>query len=124
MLTNRLLVRERQVWEGELKVNIDVRMNLVVNEEKYNIWFARTTQEIIKFQIFFNSFKGEFRDLRTMVRAVMKKEKDILSFDWPDERTYDQWKTEHSMVIERVHVATKDKLIDWVEEEQPNNKGT
>ena len=54
----------------------------------------------------------------------MKKEKYMLSFDCPNEKTYDQWKTENSMAIARVHMVVEDKLINWVEEEQPNTEGT
>ena len=56
MLTNHLLVKERQDWEDKLKVNVDVRMNLVVNEDHSNIWFVRTTEEIVRIQVFFDSF--------------------------------------------------------------------
>ena len=73
----------------ELKVNVDITMNLVVNEEQSNIWFARTMEEIVKVQIFFDSFEGEFKDLRTLARTVMKKEKAILNFDCPNKKTYD-----------------------------------
>ena len=51
----------------------------------------------------------------------MKREKDILNFDWLDERTYDQWKTDHSMAIEKLHIVVEDKMLNWVEEEEPDN---
>ena len=73
----------------ELKVNVDIRINSMVNEEQSNIWFVRTAEEIVKFQLFFDSFKGEFKDLRTLARVVMKNKSTILNFDWPDEKTYD-----------------------------------
>ena len=124
MLTNYFLIIEKYNWMDELKVNVDIRMNLVVNEEKSNISFVRTTEEIVKVQIFFDSFKGEFKDLRTLARTIMKKESAILTFDWPNEKKYDQWKTKHSMAIERVHMVVEDKVINWVEEEQTNTKDT
>ena len=105
----------------EIKVNVDIRMNLMVNEEQANMWFARTTKEIVKVQLFFDSFKGECKNLRTQARAIMKKESFILNFDWPDDKTYDQWKTKHSMDIERVHMVVEDKEINQVEEEQPHD---
>ena len=58
--------------------------------------------------------------MRTLAKAITKKENSILNFDWPNEKTYDQWKTKYSMAIERVHMATKDIIINWVEEEQPD----
>ena len=117
-MTNHLLIVDKKRWMDELKVNVDIRMNLVVNEEQTNMWFARTTQEIVKVQLFFDSFKEEFKTLRTLARAINKKESTILNFDWLDERTYDQWKTKHSMAFERIQMVDEDKEINWVEEEQ------
>ena len=57
-----------------------------------------------------------------MAKGVMMREKDIFRFDWPDERTYDQWKSDHSMSIERLHMIAKDKVINWVEAEEPKNE--
>ena len=104
-------------------MNIQMRMNHVVNEDYNNILFAMTTKEIVKVQVFFDSFKNGFKDLRTMARGVLKREKDILNFDWPNERTHDQWKTNHSMAIEKVRMTAEDKMINWAKEEEPNNKG-
>ena len=89
MLTKHLLIVEKQNWTDEFKVNVDIKMNLVVNEEKTNMWFARTTEKIIKVQLFFDSFK-EFKNLKTLARAIIKKEGTILTFNWLDEKTYDQ----------------------------------
>ena len=52
MMTNHLLLVENENSMDELKVNVDIRMNLVVNEEQTNMWFARTTKEIVKVQFF------------------------------------------------------------------------
>ena len=48
----------------------------------------------------------------------MKKEDNILNFDWPNEETYDQWKPEHAMALERIQMATQDKEINQVEGEE------
>ena len=48
----------------------------------------------------------------------MKKEDNILNFEWPDEATYDQWKIEHAMTLERIQMAAHDKEINQVEEEE------
>ena len=73
----------------ELKVNIDIRLNTIINEDQTNFWFVRTTEKIIKVGLFFYSFKEEFLNLRVFSRSVMKKEDNILNFDWPNEVTYD-----------------------------------
>ena len=49
MLTNQLLVVDKQGWMDELKVNIDIRLNTIINEDQTNLWFVRTTKEIVKF---------------------------------------------------------------------------
>ena len=54
--------------------------------------FTTTTKEIIRVQLFFDSFLDEFKELKRVVRNVLKKEKDILDFDWPEEFIYEQWK--------------------------------
>ena len=89
MMTSHLLIVDEQKWMDEPKVNIDIRLNLVINEEKTNMWSTRTTNEIVKVQLFFDSFKEQFKTLRTLARVVNKKENTILNFEWLDERTYD-----------------------------------
>ena len=89
MLTNHLLLVDKQGWMDELKVNIDIILNKIINEDQTNLWFAKTTKEIVKGGLLFDSFKEEFLNLRVFSRSVMKKEDTILNFDWPNETTYD-----------------------------------
>ena len=98
-------------------------MNTIINEEKNNLWFARNTKEIVKVRLFFDSFKDDFLNLRALSRTMMKREDIVLNFDWLDERTYDQWKSENSIAIERMHMVVEDKEINWVEDEQPQVEG-
>ena len=44
MLTNQLLLVDKQGWMDELKVNIDIRFKTIINEDQTNFWFARTTE--------------------------------------------------------------------------------
>ena len=81
MLTSQLVIVDKLGWTDELKVNIDSRMNIVINNDQTNLWFARTTEEIVKIGLFFDSFKEEFLNLRVLARNVMKKENSILHFD-------------------------------------------
>ena len=83
------------------------------------MWLARTIEEIVKVRLFFDSFKEDFLNLRVLSRTIMKKEDVIPNFDWLGERTYDQWKIEHSMEIGRMHMVVEDKEINWVEDEKP-----
>ena len=48
-------------------------MNTIINEDRTNLWFARTTKEIVIIGLLFDSFKEEFVNLRVLARNVMKK---------------------------------------------------
>ena len=90
MLTSQLVIVDKHGWIDELKINIDSRMNTIINDDQTNFWFSRTTKEIVIIGLFFDSFKEEFVNLRVLARNVMKKENNILHFDWPNEITYEQ----------------------------------
>ena len=109
MLTNQLVIVEKQVWIDELKVNIDSRMKTIINKDQTNLWFARAIEEIVTIGLFFDSFKEEFVNLRVLARSVMRKEDSILHFDWPNEMTYEQWKNENSMALERIQMVAQEK---------------
>ena len=79
-----------------------MRLNFIVNEENNNKWFAITTEEIVKAQMFFDSFINEFKELKRTTKDILMKEKAILNFDQLDESTYAQWKSNFSMEIEQL----------------------
>ena len=56
-------------------------MNLIINNEDNNMYFATSMEEIIKVQFFFDSFLVEFKELKRVARNVLKSERDILDFD-------------------------------------------
>ena len=66
------------------------RVDTVDSDEKY-IWFARTTKEVVQVQLFFESFKEHFEEIRTIGENVLRKEQEILSFNWPDDTLFDKW---------------------------------
>ena len=90
MLTSQLTIVDKQNWASILKDNMDLRMNTVINDDQTNLWFARTTKEIVTIGLFFNSFKDDFINLRVFSKSVTKKESSILHFDWLDEEVYSQ----------------------------------
>ena len=49
MLTNHLLVVEKQKWMDELKVNVDIRKSLMVNEEQSNICLQEPLRKLLRF---------------------------------------------------------------------------
>ena len=81
MLTSQLIVIDKQNWVDTLKANIDLRINTIINSDQNNLWFAKTTEEIVAIGLFFDSFKDEFFNLRVLSRSVTKKENNILHFD-------------------------------------------
>ena len=112
-----MTIVDKQNWVGILKDNMDSRINTVINDDQTNLWFAKTTEEIVTISLFFNSFKDEFVNLRVLAKNVTKEENNILHFDWPDEVMYSQWKSEHAMALEQIQMVAQDKEINWVDEE-------
>ena len=82
-------MKDRKNRDEELHTNVNMRMNLIVNDEdNNNIHFATNTQEIVKLQLVFYSFLDEFKELKRIAKNILMREKDILNFDWLDEPTY------------------------------------
>ena len=46
---------------------------------------------MVKAQIFFDSLKQDFFDIDKEGKYVIKKQHDILQFDWPDDTLFDKW---------------------------------
>ena len=67
---------------------MDLRINTIINDDQTNLWFAKTTKEIVTIGLFFDSFKDEFVNLRVLAKSVTKKKNSILHFDWPEETVY------------------------------------
>ena len=47
MLTGQFVVIDKQRWNDELKANIDSRINTIINDDQTNLWFTKTTKEIL-----------------------------------------------------------------------------
>ena len=105
MLTGQLIIVDKQRWADQLKANIDSRINIVINDDQTNLWFAKTSEEIVTIGLFFDSFKDEFVNLRVPARSVIKKENNILHFDWLDEIEFEQWKSEYAITLERTQMV-------------------
>ena len=122
MPTSQLTIVDKQNWASILKANMDLRINIVINDDQNNLWFAKTTKEIVPIGLFFDSFKDKFFNLRVLAKSVTKKENSILHFDWLDEVMYSQWKPKHTMALEQIQMAAQDKEINLVDEEQPQGE--
>ena len=93
---------------------------MIVNNEDNIMHFATTTEEIIRVQLFLDSFLDEIKELTRVARNVLKKEKDILDFDVLEESIYEQWKFDHSIAIEQLHMTYEDKMKTLAQEEGKN----
>jgi len=83
-------LKSKDEWDKELDDLLCLRMNKIINEIG-NAWWATTIEEMVKAQIFFDSLKQELIDIDRKVEYVIKKQQDILHFDWPDDTLYDKW---------------------------------
>ena len=53
-----------------------------------------TIDEMVKAQTFFDSLKQEFVDIDSKAKFFIKKQQDILQFDWLDDTLFDKWMAE------------------------------
>ena len=68
----------KEEWAQELDDLLCLRMNRVINE-KGNAWWANTTKEVLKVQIFYDSLREDFIEINKLRDYVMKKQHDVLS---------------------------------------------
>ena len=52
---------------------------------------ATTIEELVKVQLFFDSLKQDFLNIDKEVEYVIKKQHDILHFNWLDDTLFDKW---------------------------------
>ena len=86
-------------------------MNKVINE-KGNAWWEATTEEVVKVQLFFDSLRQYFVEIEKIEEYVMKKQHDILHFDWPDDTLFDKWMAELVHAKQLEYVETDDEDMD------------
>ena len=58
-------LKDKEEWAKELDEVIYIRLNKVINENGH-IWFAKTIEEVVQVQIFFNSFKKDFVEIEKL----------------------------------------------------------
>ena len=64
-------------------------MNKVINE-KGNAWWAATTEEVVKVQLFYDSLRKYFAKSDKIGEYVIRKQYEILNFNWLDDTLYDK----------------------------------
>ena len=48
-------------------------------------------EELVKVQLFFDSLKQDFVSIDREAKYVLRKQCDILKFNWPDDTLFDMW---------------------------------
>ena len=58
-------------------------------------WFyARTNEELVKIQLFYNAKRKEFDDLEEFANSLVIIQREALNFNWPDDDAYNKWKNQ------------------------------
>ena len=83
-------LKNKDEWAKELDDLFCLRMNKIINEIG-TAWWATTTEEMVKAQIFFDSLKQDFVNIDKVAEYVIKKQNNILQFNWPDDTFFDKW---------------------------------
>ena len=68
-------------------------MNNVINENECVLW-AMKNEELVKVQLFYNAIRKDFVEIEKIGNFVIKKQREILNFDWPDDTIFNKWKEE------------------------------
>ena len=85
---NRLTSRDE--WAKQLNDLFYLRINKIINE-KGHAWWATSTGEMVNVQLFFDSLKQDFVAIYNEAEYVLKRKRDILHFNWPDDIVFDTW---------------------------------
>lgn len=73
-------LKDKEEWAKELDDLLCLRMNRVTNE-KGNLWWENTNEEVVKVQIFYDFLREEFIEIDKLEEYVMKKKNEILNFN-------------------------------------------
>ena len=83
-------LKGKEEWAKELDELMCFRLNKLINENGH-AWFAKKIEEIVIIQIFFGSFRKEFDEIDKLGEDVLKKQQEILNFNWPDDSLFNKW---------------------------------
>ena len=89
-------------------------MNRVINKNG-NTWWSIKIEEIVKVQLFFDSLRQVFVEIKKIGENVMKKNY-ILHFDWPYDTLIDKWMAilVHAKQLEYVETDNEEMEQDEV----------
>jgi len=84
-------IKEKEKWKKELDGIFCERMNNIMTETGH--WFlVRTNEELVKIQLFYNAIRKELDDLEEFTNSLITIQRETLSFNWPDDAIFNEWK--------------------------------
>ena len=86
-------------------------MNNVVNKKNY-IQFARTIEEVVSVQTFFDSLQQDFEEIKKLGKYYLKREQETLNFSWPDDTIFNEWVAKYSLASIILHVESKNIFMN------------
>lgn len=88
-------VKEKDKWKKEMDELFDNRITNIISETGYWFW-AKTNEELVKIQLYYADIRKEFDELEENANSLIKIQRETLSFDWPDDDTFNRWKDQFS----------------------------
>ena len=61
--------------------------------------FPELQRKWYKYKYFLILLNKFFEEIRTIGGNVLRKEQDILSFNWPDDTLFDKWVTNYALAL-------------------------
>lgn len=79
--------------------------------KKGDTWLEKITKEV-KVQLFFDSFKEDFVEINKLGEYFLKKQQEILNFNWPDNIFLNKWMIDLVHSKQLVFVETNEDEVD------------
>ncbi len=83
-------MKRKYEWTKQLDDLFYLRMNKIINERGHT-WWATSTKELVKVQLFFDSLKHDFVTIDNEAEYVFKRQNYILQFNQPNDTMFDTW---------------------------------
>lgn len=84
-------IKDKEEWIKELDEVFCERMNKIVNEIGYFLW-ATKNEEMVKVQLFYKTVRKDFVDFETIATFLITVQREVISFDWPNDTNFNEWK--------------------------------
>ena len=98
----------------ELDDLLCLRINRVIDEKRH-AWWENTIEEVVKVQIFYDSLREFFIEIDKIGEYVLKKQHEILSFNWLDDTLFDKWMADF--------VHSKQLVLSEIDEDEVDQDG-